>query len=102
MTDRILTSYYRVNRCIGAKNLPLYWIHILIELINTTIVFCALMVTFNDRIDADLIFFIFYLIDGIGHEFLYLKKFIVHTKTMLTGETLHERYFIPSTYKFYC
>lgn len=60
------------------------------------------MVTFNDRIDADLIFFIFYLIDGIGHEFLYLKKFIVHTKTMLTGETLHERYFIPSTYKLYC
>jgi len=55
-------------------------------------VFWSLIITFEDRIDADLIFFILYLTVGIGHEGIYFKKIFVHTRTMLTGETLHERY----------
>ena len=84
---------YLVNRCIGASNVGLYWIHLLLEVVNSFIVFWALMITFDERIDADLIFFILYLACGIGHFAHYLKKFIDVTISMVTGETLHERQF---------
>jgi hypothetical protein len=82
---------YLVNRCIGASNLPLYWIHIVIELINTSIVFWSLFIIFEERIDSDLVFYILYLICGIGHEGLYLKKLYLHTRTMVTGESYNVR-----------
>ena len=68
------------------------------ELFNTSIVLWAILVTFEQRIDADLVFFIFYLACVIGHEGLYIKKFLQHTKSMVTGETMHERL---NTYKLH-
>lgn len=49
------------------------------------------MITFEERIDSDLVFFILYLSCGLGHFLHYVKKFIDFTKSMLTGETFHER-----------
>jgi hypothetical protein len=82
---------YLVNRCISANNLPLYYLHILVENVNIFIVFWSLILTFDERIDSDLIYFIMYLTCALAHQCLYFKKILVHTKTMLTGETLHER-----------
>lgn len=80
-----------MNTCISANNLPLYYMHIVAELFNTIIVFAAIITTFDERIDSDLLFFILYFFCGCGQLGLYLKKFLVHTKTLLTNETLHER-----------
>mmetsp|Transcript_41141 Transcript_41141/g.30256 ORF Transcript_41141/g.30256 Transcript_41141/m.30256 type:complete len:216 (+) Transcript_41141:637-1284(+) len=82
---------YLFNRCISANNIGLYYLFTCVELLNTSIVFWAVLVTFEDRIDTDLVFFIFYLATAIGHEFLYIKKFCQLTETMVKGETMHER-----------
>mmetsp|Transcript_40339 Transcript_40339/g.38815 ORF Transcript_40339/g.38815 Transcript_40339/m.38815 type:complete len:208 (+) Transcript_40339:290-913(+) len=66
---------YLVNRCISANNIGLYHMFVTTELFNTSIVMWAILVTFEQRIDADLVFFIFYLACVIGHEGLYIKKF---------------------------
>lgn len=66
---------YLVNRCIGANNVAYYWLHCLLEVLNTGIVFWALLITFEERIDSDLVFFILYLTTGIGHFFHFFKKF---------------------------
>jgi hypothetical protein len=82
---------YLIQKCIGAKNLPIYYIHVVVELINMLIIFWAMMITFDQRIDEDLVFFVFYLTCMFGHLGLYVKKLVVHTNTMIKGESWHER-----------
>ena len=90
-TLRFEKHSYLVNRCIGANNAPYYYLHIILENVNTFIVFWSLMITFEERIDADLVFFIIYLFCGFAHQLHYLKKFIVITISMITNETIFER-----------
>ncbi len=52
-----------------------------------------MIVTFEDRIDSDLVFFIMYLTVGVGHELHFLKKLFNTTRSMLTNESEHERTF---------
>lgn len=80
-----------MNRCIGANNIPYYYLHLLLEVLNTSIVFWALMQTFEERIDSDLVFFIMYLTVGVGHELHFLKKLYNVTRSMVTNETENER-----------
>ena len=61
------------------------------DFINSFIIVWGIILTFNERIDKDLVFFIAYLFCTFGHFILFTKKLLVHTKTMLTNETLHER-----------
>lgn len=89
-TMRYEKHSYLVNKCISANNLPLYWLHIVVEVINASIICFAMCLTFNDNIESELIFFCLYLIVMIGHFGLYIKKFIIHTRSMVTGESLFE------------
>lgn len=73
--------------------MPYYWLHLLLEVLNTSIVFWALIITFEERIDSDLVFFIMYLTVGFGHELHFLKKLFNVTRSMLTNESEHERNF---------
>lgn len=82
---------YLVNTCIGALNLPIYYFHVVVELVNNVIIFFSIILTIDERLDSDLLLFILYFFCSCGHTGLYFKKFLVHTKTMLTGESLHER-----------
>ena len=47
--------------------------------------------TLNERFDAEIIFFMLYLITIIGFLANYLKKIIVHTISIVTNQTMWER-----------
>ena len=50
-----------------------------------------MMMSFNDQLDADVIFFIIFLAINTGLLILFVKKACVHTKSIITNETLNER-----------
>ena len=45
---RILTLTCRINTCIGASNLPLYWLHIVLDFTSAFIPFVYLITNFLD------------------------------------------------------
>lgn len=81
---------FLINRCIGAYNFPLYWMHIVVEVINTGIIAIALISTFFTILDYGLILFAIYILSLSGQFGLYVKKLYVHTKLIITGESLYE------------
>ena len=82
---------YLHNRCISANNLPLYYLHCWIEWIHAVFIGYLVSITFSERIDKELLFFLLYLITTIGYVGIFTKKIIVHSKSILTNSSLWER-----------
>lgn len=82
---------FLVNRCIGANNLMVYWLISVFEVINLTIVFIGMMAQFEKYIDESFITFLIYFPIIVAHLGVFLKKVIVHGKSIITNETLNER-----------
>lgn len=65
--------------------------HIVLDFLFASIVFYGLVMTFNERIEKDLVIFIGFFFCSVGHFGHYVKKLYVHGWSMLKNESLHER-----------
>lgn len=82
---------FLVLRCIGANNFPIYYLHCWLEMINSLVIFYAICLTFTQRLDNDLILFLFYVMIIITYLWMFTKKLIVHSISVFTGSSLWER-----------